>query len=624
MLRNRLFSLAVSCLLAALILFDSASAQDGGCGTVLTPEQIELELALDPADYRIHRRGAEIIHYVPITFHVVRQSNGTGGLSVARQTLALQDLNLRYEPVGIQFFRYRDGAEYFVDYIDDDLIYTGTNNNAAYNALRNMNRVENTANVWFCPNTGLCGLSSFTGGGTQGSIVDNACVALPGNKSTFAHEIGHYFNLYHTHETAFGEECPDGTNCLDAGDRLCDTPADPNLQTGVGGGCLYSGALTPPFGCGGTYDPMVENLMSYAPKACRDTFTPDQIAKMIWTLENLRPELFLYDSSDNDIDGFMDVADNCPEVFNPDQTDADLDGFGDACLHSQISFDKAIGSVPLEVQFTGATDLIPTGWDWEFGDGEFSSDQNPLHSYTTPGWYDIRLTVTTADSSHTAQHLTPIIVVADTLDIGEAVSESGEAVQIQIYMRNSVAISQMVIPFSWTGDFDLSVNSISTTGLRTEYFEIAQLSGYDPFNNRAAIWMVSSTDNSFPALAPDTGAVVTLNLTPSSPATGEVTDLTIGSWGPFSLYATSSYGSYQPTAQAGSVTGPTYVCGDADGSGGISIADVTFLIAHIFSGGASPVPPQAGDADGSGGISIADVTYLIAHIFSAGAAPVCP
>lgn len=67
-----------------------------------------------------------------------------------------------------------------------------------------------------------------------------------------------------------------------------------------------------------------------------------------------------------------------------------------------------------------------------------------------------------------------------------------------------------------------------------------------------------------------------------------------------------------------------YVCGDADGSGSITIADVTFSIARIFSGGPESVPPEAADADGSGSLTIADVTYTIAHIFSGGPAPVCP
>jgi hypothetical protein len=63
--------------------------------------------------------------------------------------------------------------------------------------------------------------------------------------------------------------------------------------------------------------------------------------------------------------------------------------------------------------------------------------------------------------------------------------------------------------------------------------------------------------------------------------------------------------------------------GDADNGGAMTIGDVTFLIARIFSGGPAPVCCEEGDADGSGAITIGDVTYLIARIFSGGPAPVC-
>ncbi len=69
-----------------------------------------------------------------------------------------------------------------------------------------------------------------------------------------------------------------------------------------------------------------------------------------------------------------------------------------------------------------------------------------------------------------------------------------------------------------------------------------------------------------------------------------------------------------------------FVCGDADGSSAISIADAVFLINYIFAGGLAPNPLTAGDADCSGAISIADAVYLINYIFSGGAAPcaACP
>ncbi len=68
-------------------------------------------------------------------------------------------------------------------------------------------------------------------------------------------------------------------------------------------------------------------------------------------------------------------------------------------------------------------------------------------------------------------------------------------------------------------------------------------------------------------------------------------------------------------------TAPSYIAGDADGSGTVDIDDVVFLIAYIFSGGPEPVPYAAGDADCSGAVDIDDVVYLIAYIFSGGPEP---
>lgn len=66
---------------------------------------------------------------------------------------------------------------------------------------------------------------------------------------------------------------------------------------------------------------------------------------------------------------------------------------------------------------------------------------------------------------------------------------------------------------------------------------------------------------------------------------------------------------------------PTYVCGDADASGGVDIDDVVYLIAYIFSGGPEPAPYESGDADCSSAVDIDDVVWLIAYIFSGGNAP---
>ncbi|MCC6963521.1 MAG: hypothetical protein IT585_09745 [candidate division Zixibacteria bacterium] len=64
-----------------------------------------------------------------------------------------------------------------------------------------------------------------------------------------------------------------------------------------------------------------------------------------------------------------------------------------------------------------------------------------------------------------------------------------------------------------------------------------------------------------------------------------------------------------------------FLCGDADGSGAISISDAVCLINYIFAGGPAPDPLAAGDADSSGTISISDAVYVINYIFAAGPVP---
>ena len=98
------------------------------------------------------------------------------------------------------------------------------------------------------------------------------------NASILIHEMGHYFNLPHTHDTDFGVELVNGSNCSYTGDGFCDTPADPNLLNFVGSNCTYTSTQKDP--AGNVYTPDVSNFMSYAPPGCRKKFSPQQYAHM--------------------------------------------------------------------------------------------------------------------------------------------------------------------------------------------------------------------------------------------------------------------------------------------------------------------------------------------------------
>lgn len=53
------------------------------------------------------------------------------------------------------------------------------------------------------------------------------------------------------------------------------------------------------------------------------------------------------------------------------------------------------------VQFTDASTDAPDSWAWDLGDGSTSTEQSPLHQYTSPGTYTVSLTVTNENGSDT-------------------------------------------------------------------------------------------------------------------------------------------------------------------------------------------------------------------------------
>ncbi len=303
----------------------------GICGTEITPEQAAVELAREAEGWPSFKSPAAATLYAPLAIHIVRRSDGTGGLSLEQLYDAIKDLNYFWEPVGIQFFCLRDGTgEYLIDYIDSDEYFETVLGTSERYDLRHENPVPDAINTWFVPNTDVCGSSSYTSSAVQGIVMNNVCLGAA-SRTTWAHEVGHYFDLYHTHETYYGIECPDSSNCSSAGDKICDTQADPNVYGLVDYYCNYVGSEPTPDGCSGTYDPPVENIMSYSRKNCRTEFSPGQVSKVLNVMMFDRVNLFQYDLTDSDGDGVPDLADNCPGTANADQYNADLDPYGDDC-----------------------------------------------------------------------------------------------------------------------------------------------------------------------------------------------------------------------------------------------------------------------------------------------------
>ena len=69
--------------------------------------------------------------------------------------------------------------------------------------------------------------------------------------------------------------------------------------------------------------------------------------------------------------------------------------------YAGFSSNVTSGTAPLNVQFNDTSTGLPTVWNWNFGDGNSSTVQNPTHTYSTAGNYTVALTATNAAGSNT-------------------------------------------------------------------------------------------------------------------------------------------------------------------------------------------------------------------------------
>lgn len=135
---------------------------------------------------------------------------------------------------------------------------------------------QNRINVYFI--TGFL-IDEYTFGYCSGEVLSGQTANIFLLKSRkLSHELGHYFGLLDTYHNQ--DELVNGSNCETAGDKLCDTPADPYIlntrPTLYLNHCVFKYLkkdLNDEF-----YQPDVGNIMSYYD--CSIGFSRGQYLKM--------------------------------------------------------------------------------------------------------------------------------------------------------------------------------------------------------------------------------------------------------------------------------------------------------------------------------------------------------
>jgi PKD repeat protein len=213
-------------------------------------------------------------------------------------------------------------------------------------------------NIWICDLTqgtgwGLDGYAFLPGSHGEafdGVVIDYVKVSNSEYFSRLTHEVGHYFGLFHL----FGDQT--GNCSLD--DGFIDTPICSSDNFGVT--CNVSAV---PNTCDDGPDDLpdqYENFMTFS--SCQNMFTNEQALFMVNTLEYTRSSL---------LENMLYLSPLIPE-FTANVTYA------------------AIGEA-IQFQDNSYTYNGITSWQWDFGDGTTSSLQNPMHSYSEPGFYNVQL-----------------------------------------------------------------------------------------------------------------------------------------------------------------------------------------------------------------------------------------
>ncbi len=115
-------------------------------------------------------------------------------------------------------------------------------------------------------------------------------------------------------------------------------------------------------------------------------------------------------------------------------------------LKSRFIADPKTGKAPLVVKFTDMSTGNPQTWNWDFGDGITSTQPNPVHAYTTPGAFDVNLTVTNGINKDTSVQT----IVAGGVPVTDFVADrTTVSVNTPVNFMDKTLNS----PTSWSWDF---------------------------------------------------------------------------------------------------------------------------------------------------------------------------
>ena len=155
--------------------------QDLACGTVISKNDVSSLQQFKSARLAIPSTQTR---YFPIQHHIVRRSDGVGGLSTSAIEQIMAELNDSFSGANIQFYTCSS-----INYIDSDAFYNFSISEES--SLISTHNDSNEINVYYFNSVdSYCGYTYLPTTNRNIIAMRNSCAT---NGSTLIHEFGHFF-----------------------------------------------------------------------------------------------------------------------------------------------------------------------------------------------------------------------------------------------------------------------------------------------------------------------------------------------------------------------------------------------------------------------------------------------